>query len=573
MQDPDFKRRLASLYKEVQEFSAQYENSYLRSIGENPHITRLIEAFTFLHNKLHLTLEESQSELVSSLINLMYPHLNQPIPSYMLVQLLPSKDQVKPIAVKKGTLICVEHQLQKAKFQVTFDHEIVPLQIKDATYLALDRQEFLDAKSCMQLQINTSCGQKFSSLGLKQLRFYINKDDKTEYSVYEAIFEHLSRIVISDATNSYTLSKNAVTKGGFGTHETLLPKQESVFPGYQLLTEFFFFPAKFLFFDLNLCEIESLALADSINITFLFHNTCLRELVSASTILLNVIPTINLFTAESDPIEIIEGKREYQVLVDKLHSKQTLIYKIDEVKIEMISGESVVALPLTERITSNQVLWHAEYKKSAQGEFKDCYVSLISGAYEQHKYFYTSVQCFHGNAPYKIFATSQQKVHLSFQDEAILVGSIVPVSNPTPVRQICSQMNQKLELLAHLSVHYLNILDARNAKRVLQSLLSVYMQESIPRGSELLNSINNVEVLEAVDKIKTKLGYCFCRGSLFRIYFENTEQLPKGLLILFCIVIDEFLAFYCPINSFIKFEGYHQKQLMYQGSARQAKTC
>jgi type VI secretion system protein ImpG len=573
MQDPDFKRRLASLYKEVQEFSSQYEDTYLRSIGENPHITRLIEAFTFLHNKLHFTLEESRSELVSSLINLMYPHLNQPVPSYMMVQLVPSKDQVKPILVKKGTLICVEYQLQKAKFQVTFDHEIIPLTIHDAVYCALDRRELLDAKSSMQLKIKTTNGQKFSSLGLKKLRFYINKDDKTEYSVYEAIFEHLLRIVIRDDTNSYTLPKSAVTKAGFGTHETLLPKQESTFPGYQLLTEFFFFPAKFLFFDLNLDDIAHLTFSDSIYIDFYFNSTLLCELVSLTTLLLNVVPTINLFTSEADPIEITQGKRQYQVLVDKLHPRQNLIYLIDEVKIGLSSGAFAIALPLTETISTNQVLWHAEYKKSAQGDFRDCHISLLCDAPAFHKYFYIRVLCFNQDTPYKIFATAQQKVHLSFQDEAILVGSIVPVSNPTPARQICSQIDQKLELLIYLSVHYLNILDSNNAKRVLQNLFSVYMQESIPQGKELLNSINKVEVLEEVDKIKTHAGYCFCRGSLFRIYFENAEQLPKGLLMLFCIVIDEFLAFYCPINSFIKFEGYHQKQLMYQGSARQAKTC
>jgi type VI secretion system protein ImpG len=580
MQDPDFKRRLASLYKEVQEFASQYEHNYLGSIAENPHITRLIEAFTFLHNKLHVTLEESRDEIVSSLIGLMYPHLNQPIPSYMLVQFYPAKDQGKPICLHKGTLICVEYQNQKAKFQITYDHEIVPILITDIAYRSVERQvlEFGEAKSCMSIKLQTIGTQKFSSLGLTKLRFCINREDKTEYSVYEAMFMHLLRVVITDVTHSdikYVLSKESITKVGFGTSETLLPKQDSVFSGYHLLTEFFFFPAKFLFFDMHLENFDSLKFSESINIDFYFDDGSLRDLISPTTILLNVAPTINLFRAESDPIEISYGKKDYQVIVDKINLKDHSVYSVEEVRVGLVSGESITARPLAEvTIAKNQVLWHADYKKSLSGDFRDCYVSLISDAQlAHHKYFCAKVQCFNHDVPYKIFATFQQKVHLFFQEENLLIGSIAPLGNPTSVRQICSQIDQKVQLLTYLSVHYLNILEEHNAKRVLQNLLSIYVQEGMPHGKILVESINQVEASPHLDKIKVRGEYFFCRGILFRVHFENIEQIPKGLLMLFCQALDEFLSFYCPINSFTKFEGWYKKQIIYEGIARQSKVC
>ncbi len=580
MQDPAFKRRLASLYQEVQEFSLQYEDTYLRSIGENPHVTRLIEAFTFLHNKLHITLEESREELVSSLIELMYPHLNQPIPAYMLVQLCPAKDQAKPIVIAKGNLIWVEYQSQKVKFQITYDHEIVPLIIQDISYTLAERPElcFGDAKSCMSIKLQAVGTQKIANLGLKKLRFYINKDGKTEHSIYEAIFEHLSRVVMRDplnSQNSCTLSKEAVSKVGFATHEHLLPKQPSIFLGYHLLTEFFFFPSKFLFFDLSISGIEDLQLSSCVSCDFYFNDTSLQELVSSSSILLNVVPTINLFAGVSDPVEIVDGQKEYRVFVDKISPQQTSVYEVKSVNIGLASGESIELKHLAESIAAkDQILWHAQYKKSLKGDFRACYISLISSGHPRlNKYFSAQVECFNNDIPYKIFTTFQQKVNLSFQNASLLVGNIIPVSNPTQVGQICSKPDQKLELLAYLSVHYLNILNQDNAKKILQNLLSVYIQEGIPYAAKLINAINNVEVSEHIDKIRTKNGYCFCRGSLFRVYFENTEQIPRGLLILFFHVLDEFLAFYCPINSFIKFEGYCQKQLMYRGVSKESKVC
>jgi type VI secretion system protein ImpG len=580
MQDPAFKRRLASLYKEVQEFSSQYENTYLRSIGENPHVTRLIEAFTFLYNKLHVTLEESREELVSSLIGLMYPHLNQPIPSYMLVQLCPSKDQAKNILVPKGSLICVEYQSQKVKFQITYDHEIVPLVIQDVSYTVVEKAElhFGEAKSCMSIKLKSVGGQKISTLGLQKLRFYINKDDKTEYSIYEAIFGQMLRVVIRDSLNpqnAFTLSKAAVSKVGFAANETLLPKQNSTFAGHRLMTEFFFFPAKFLFFDLSLCDLSGVQLSDCVSCDFFFKDTSLQELVSSSTILLNVVPTINLFCAESDPVEIIDGQKDYKLLIDKLNPKQTSVYAIKGVNVGLTSGEAIELQHLTESIASkDQILWYAQYKKSLKGDSRDCYIHLVSQEQAGSKRcFYAKTECFNNDIPYKIFATFQQKVHLSFQNASLLVENIVPVSNPTSVGQICAKSDQKLELLTYLSVHYLNILDELNAKKILQNLLSIYVQERIPHVAMLVSSINKVDVVYHIDKIKTRHGYCFCRGSIFRVYFENTEQIPKGLLILFCQILDEFLAFYCPINSFIKFEGYHQKELMYSGIARESSLC
>ena len=129
MQDPEFKKHLSFLHEEVKNFEAQYLGSYLNNVSKNPHITRLIEAFTFLHTNLHHVVDNAHASLVSSLIEFIYPHLNRPIPSVCYTEFTPSKDQISVSKIDKGSLIQMENKNQKVTFQVCYDTEIVPITI------------------------------------------------------------------------------------------------------------------------------------------------------------------------------------------------------------------------------------------------------------------------------------------------------------------------------------------------------------------------------------------------------------------------------------------------------------
>ena len=49
MQDPEFRKQLASIHEEVKEFSDKYSDTYLGKIGENP---LKLASFIAIHMKL-----------------------------------------------------------------------------------------------------------------------------------------------------------------------------------------------------------------------------------------------------------------------------------------------------------------------------------------------------------------------------------------------------------------------------------------------------------------------------------------------------------------------------------------
>ena len=106
---------------------------------------------------------------------------------------------------------------------------------------------------------------------LKFLRFYINGDPQLVFPLYEIIFNHATKVefrakeapignkTLKTLTNLQLKlpdpvilpADEAIKQVGFSEEESLLPYTKRSFQGYRLLTEYFAFPYKFLFFDIH----------------------------------------------------------------------------------------------------------------------------------------------------------------------------------------------------------------------------------------------------------------------------------------------------------------------------------
>ncbi len=102
------------------------------------------------------------------------------------------------------------------------------------------------------------------------LRFYLDGDPQLVFPLYEIILNHATKVEfrpkeppISDRTMKtftnlqltlpdpiFLPAEDVIKQVGFGDDEAVLPYTKRSFSGYRLLSEYFAFPYKFLFFDL-----------------------------------------------------------------------------------------------------------------------------------------------------------------------------------------------------------------------------------------------------------------------------------------------------------------------------------
>ena len=102
-------------------------------------------------------------------------------------------------------------------------------------------------------------------LELARLRFFLAGDEVVARTIHELLFRSPRQVVVRTAGGSESdycvLGPEALAMVGFEQDEGMLPYDARSFVGYRLLTEFFTFPQKFLFWDL--CGLDKLTITPS----------------------------------------------------------------------------------------------------------------------------------------------------------------------------------------------------------------------------------------------------------------------------------------------------------------------
>ena len=331
---------------------------------EDPHVERMIEAFAFLAGRINLKLADELPEITESFLNIIYPHYLNPIPSMAISQFVFGSPKDKLTAVQKiergAKLYSRPIDGSPCRFQTNYDVQLAPLEILSA---ALESNAPPDAQgrqaeSWIRISLRCYGDAMLSELKLadteqplSSLRFYINGDPQLIFPLYELIFNHASAVEIKakdtpmanapltmsnfqiKLPDPVILSKDAIKQVGFEENEKMLPYSKRSFVGYRLLTEYFTFPYKFLFFDiLGLEQAAAKKFGSHFDILIHLKNiTPPRAPVTVDTFKLGCSPIVNLFAQTADPIFLSQQKYEYQVFPDVHQQSATEIYTIDEV--------------------------------------------------------------------------------------------------------------------------------------------------------------------------------------------------------------------------------------------------
>src|SRR5215468_6453644 len=265
------------------EFAAKYPKIAARLLleedkCEDPHVERMIEAFAFLAGRVHLKIDDEFPEITESLLNVLYPHYLAPVPSMSIAQFSLDRGQGKLTTgykVERGSLLYSKPiQGVPCRFRTCYPVVLWPIEVTSAR---LEAPHPVDSKGKWAeafLKIGLRCinDTQLSDLNLvdadglriiDSIRFYINGEPQLVYPLYEMIFNNASRVEIRQTNGkkkaagrvqdplAVQLPASSLKAGGFERDQGMLSYPARSFMGYRLLTEYFAFPDKFLFFDVT----------------------------------------------------------------------------------------------------------------------------------------------------------------------------------------------------------------------------------------------------------------------------------------------------------------------------------
>ncbi|MEJ7848692.1 MAG: type VI secretion system baseplate subunit TssF [Pyrinomonadaceae bacterium] len=595
-----YERELVFLRRMGAEFAAKYPKIAARLLLddekiEDPHVERIVEAFAFLTGRIGLKLDDELPEITESFINLLYPHYLSPIPSMAIAQFVYGSPKDKLTSVQKlernAKLNSRPVDGTPCRFRTTYDVNLVPIELKSA---ALESPAPKDARgkySESSIRLSMSCYGDASLHELKQgdtgtppesLRFYIDGDPQLVFPLYEIIFNHATAVefraketplgnkILKTLTNIQLKqpdpviipAADAIRQVGFSDTESILPYTKRSFMGYRLLTEYFSFPYKFLFFDIFGLD-KAIARKFGGDFDILIH---LKDVtppiapITVDTFRMGCTPIVNLFSRVADPLYLNQQKYEYQIIPDVHRQSTTEIYSVDGVVTSdprtNTTREYAPFYSLKHAYGEHmeKAFWYptrrASQRPNDQGT--EVFLSLVDVNFNPRvpavEVLNVRTTCTNRDLPARLPFGGKEG---DFEVEGTaLVSRVRCLTKPTETIRPPQRRSAQWRLISHLNLNYISLLSADGGNPdALQEILSLYNFDDSSVSRKQILGITGIESRRAVRQIGGRIGAGFVRGIETTLTFDEEQYVGSGLFLFGC-VLERFLGLYASVNSF-----------------------
>ncbi|WP_119459033.1 type VI secretion system baseplate subunit TssF [Rhodospirillaceae bacterium SYSU D60014] len=579
---PYYNRELAYIRRLAAEFAEAHPKiaGRLRLSAdaiEDPHVGRLVESFAFLNARIRHKLDDDFPELTDALLNVLYPHYLAPVPSMAIVQFACQPDLAGAYTVPAGVEIETEPVGgETCRFRTCYPTTLWPIALQGASLtgrplVAPAASRAGGAVATLRLRLRCLAeDMTFTQLAPDSLRFFLRGQPQQVFPLYELILNNTLLVALADSANDPNpvfLDPDCIRAVGFERDEGMLPYPARSFIGYRLLTEFFAFPEKFLFFDLTRLSGKVLLEAGNKLEIFFYLNSTSAELersVSAESFALGCAPIVNLFRQRAEPIQLTQADSSYRVVPDARRPAATEIYSIDRVSASSPSGEEVTFRPFYSVKHAGDPdgpssFWHPmRCAAGARDPGTDMFLSLVdldfNPAAPADWIVSVDTTCLNRDLPAKL-PYGGGHPHLQLAEGASAVTSVTCITPPTPTLRPPMREGGRWRLISHLTLGHLSLIDHEEGADALREILKLYDFRDSQDTRAIIDSVLGIRsrrgTARAPSQALSQDAGAFCRGVEIDIEFDDRRFSESGLFLL-ASVLERFLALYASINSFTR---------------------
>jgi type VI secretion system protein ImpG len=573
-----YERELEYLRKAAGEFAEQHPKiaGRLRLSAEaanDPHVERLLEGCAFISARIHRKLDDDFPELTQGLLEVLYPHYLAPIPSMAIVQFTAAPDLAAPFEIAKGAALeAGPVRGENCRYRTGYPVTLWPLAIEAAALqprpvMAPANRDAVGAAAALRIRLRSTVdGMPLSALALDRLRFFIHPKSPHAYRLYELILNHTISVAFADSPrdpNPVICGADVVKPVGFAEDEWLLPYPAQSFAGYRLLTEFFAYPEKFLFFEVTGMSGKTLVSRESAIEIFLYldrSNLEVERSVSTESFALGCTPAVNLFELRAEPIRLDHSMAEYRLVADARRPSAAEIYSIRSV-VASADGRTRAYRPFFGLHASGAEetrYWHATRRPAPIGG-TDLFLSFVDLDFDiaapAEDTISVETLCLNRDLPADLpFGGGSLRVQL--EEGSSAVAAIACLTPPSATVRPPLGRGARWRLISHLILNHLSIGEPPGGEsgggaEALRAILALYDFRDTAQTKALIGSIRGVASRPGVARVATGALTGFCRGVDIEVAFEP-GPFADGQGFLFASVLDRFFALYTSLNSFTR---------------------
>ncbi|MCE9637042.1 MAG: type VI secretion system baseplate subunit TssF [Planctomycetes bacterium] len=581
---PWYNRELAHLRRAGAEFAEAHPKIAGRlRLGtdtvEDPHVSRLIESVAFLNARVRRKLDDDFPELTHALLGVLYPHYLAPVPSMAIARMVPAADLASPHVVPSGALLETPPvDGEPCRFRTTAETTLWPFEVESAKLtgrpiLAPQVPAFAAAVASLRVVLRArNPDVTFAALAPESLRFFLRGPMQVAAALRELLLNDVVGVAVAAAPDDVSpaiLDASSVAPAGFALDEGMVPYPASSFPGYRLLTEYFVFPHKFLFVDLNGLGKRAFARAGG-RVELFFYlrrsTTDLEQEVGRDSLALGCVPIVNLFPHTAEPVEIDPRAPEVRVVPDARRPLALEVWSVDSVSAAAPDGTEEKYAPFysarhASRDASRSRFWFAERRPAARRRSQpvsgtDVHLTLVDLDFRpsspEQGVLQIETTCINRDLPARLpFGGDQPR--LQFVTGAAPLERIQCLTQPTATLRPSFAPGHLWRLISHLSLNHLSLAGGDAATEALREILVLYDFRASAETRATAEGLVSVSCTPATARAPAGAGRPggICRGIDVRIELDPA-RFPAGEAFLFAEVLERFFALYCSVNSFTR---------------------
>lgn len=339
----------------MQRFNAEFAAEFPAQAGllgmedghrDDPHIERFIQATALSNARTAKLIDDNDYKVTEALLQVNYPHYLRPFPSTAIAGANnPGAPEAitAPAHVARGaTLMARAANAPACRFTTVYDIALTAVvlgKMEFSPHCALPRPFAVSS----MLSIDIECGAAsvtFAQAQVSMLRVFIDAEPTLCATTRDVLFMHATTAWL-EIDGAWTALKSVPLRPvGFAANEALLPRNPLSHHAYLLLTEYFVFPEKFNFFDIDLAALQPCLPPACRRVTLHLglddvpadsHLAQSLSQLSNENFVLGCTPVINLFKRAACPIELTHTAPDYELTVEGSPVEAYDIYSVDKV--------------------------------------------------------------------------------------------------------------------------------------------------------------------------------------------------------------------------------------------------
>ncbi|WP_436872650.1 type VI secretion system baseplate subunit TssF [Acinetobacter haemolyticus] len=570
---PYYEKELQEFGQQSREFAQKYPKIAQRlSLNQeqidDPHIERLIQAFSLIAARIDKKLADSYDVFTHSLFEVMFPQYLRHFPACTVVS-FEDINKVKQLTEvhripQKTALRSRSFKGVQCEFNTTNEVRLLPL--------ALTGLDFQTSPSThMHLNQNATLSMKFEIFNdahwvlEEKLPIYLDAISNFPLQVLDSIFKKETGFAVRIGQRSMEIA-NPFAVMGFSEQESLLPVDQHTHHAYRLLMEYFCFPEKFNYLNLDLSVLKGMLREHEQSFEILIHlklnlndQAVVRNYseLNIANFKLFTTPAINLFEKQAEPQKITHTQLQYPLITDAHHPELYQVYSVFEMNmVREKTNQEQSYLPVLPFFAMShyqndkvQFFYSLNYQSSATQAMQMGY-SIVSKHLKPYEiksdFISTKLLCSNGDLPHE--ALGQSNNILNLNDSSLARRALI-LKRPTSPFEFDKNKNEQWRIISHLSLNTLALMKGDALSHV-KELLALY---NLPHSKEnilLIDALKTLSFSTANKLVNAKPFPMFVRGVKVELSI-NSSVFRGHSLYIFSQLLSHIFNLKVQINSFV----------------------